>query len=111
MSAKFTPGPWIVTVEYGTHVIRGASVRHNENGVEFQWRDYVASTWGGEHADNARLIAAAPAMLDALQEALEYFEDREDVDDGPDGEPSANAEMSVAITLRAAIAKAIGEQS
>jgi len=78
-AAKHTPGPWVVTVECGAHVIRGASIPHNENGVEFEWRDYVASTWGGEHADNAGLLAAAPELLEALQ-WMEMFHPRDGED-------------------------------
>lgn len=67
MSAEFTPGPWIVTQECGAHVIRGADLdRKSDSGVDYKWRDYVASTWGGENEANARLIASAPELLAAL---------------------------------------------
>jgi len=32
---------------------------------------HVASTWGGPHLPNARVIAAAPEMLAALEKAVE----------------------------------------
>ncbi len=67
MSAKHTPGPWIVTVDCGAHVIRGAEEQHQDLGTSYLWRDYVASTWGGESEANARLIAAAPELLAALK--------------------------------------------
>jgi hypothetical protein len=82
---KHTPGPWIITQEsYGT-VIRGAEVVRESDGYEYPFREYVASTWG-ERSDttdaDARLIAAAPEMLDALRRAsmaLAWASDREPV--------------------------------
>lgn len=49
---------------------------------------------------NASLIAAAPAMVGALYEALIYFEDREDINYEGTG---PNAEMSIATEIRAAL--------
>lgn len=42
-------------------------------------------------------------VFEALTQALEYFEDREDVKDGSYGEPSPNREMSLAQLCRDAI--------
>jgi hypothetical protein len=42
-------------------------------------------------------------LVAALNEALEYFEDREDVVDGDYGEPAPNKEMQLAQSLRAAL--------
>lgn len=42
-------------------------------------------------------------LVAALEEALEYFEDREDVRDGPYGDPVPNTEMSMAQSIRAAL--------
>lgn len=56
MSTKPTPGPWHVAT--GGQQIRSA-------------RDQIARVWmmrGGEGVANARLIAAAPDLLAALQE-------------------------------------------
>jgi hypothetical protein len=44
----------------------------------------------------------------AINEALEYFEDREDVVDGDYGEPAPNREMALAQVLRAALENAHG---
>jgi hypothetical protein len=58
---------------------------------------------------NARLIACAPDLLDALQDALEYIEACSDVRDGPDGVPQPNRAMQLAEPIRAVIAKAEGK--
>jgi len=99
MSAH-TPGPWKV---YGT---RSRTV----------WGEKAICTVHGTRNDideqrdaNARLIAAAPDMLTALHEALEFAEDQEDVIDGPDGEPQANKAMRLAQMLREVIGKAEGK--
>lgn len=97
MSAH-TPGPWIVTEDCETRVIRGADVEQTEGGVTYSFRDYVASTWGGPHEANARLIAAAPELLVALQEIMADMES--DFGTGYDYKKA-----------RAAIAKATGAQS
>lgn len=59
------------------------------------------------HAANARLIAASPEMFDALAEALEYFEDREDADHNG-ARFVANKEMQIAEMIRLALRKALG---
>ena len=63
-----TPGPWSVeevkdldgTVLF--HVIYAPDGKH------------LSSTWGNPHLGNARLIAAAPDLLEALQQALLLIE-------------------------------------
>lgn len=65
--SSHTPGPWIVTEDYGTHVIRGADAERTEGGVTYSFRDYVASTWGGPNEADARLIAAGPEILKVLE--------------------------------------------
>ena len=42
-------------------------------------------------------------LENACFEALEYFEDRQDVDDGDYGEPQANKEMQLASRLKEAM--------
>lgn len=46
-------------------------------------------------------------VIEALTQALEYFEDREDVVDGSYGEPSPNREMSLAQLCRDALARVV----
>ena len=55
MSAKHTPGPWLVR---GKQSIRGFK------------GEYIASANWNNGAANARLIAAAPDLLIALREVL-----------------------------------------
>lgn len=55
---------------------------------------------------DATLIAAAPDLLAACEEALEYIADQEDVVDGDYGQPKPNRAMNLAQALRDAIAKA-----
>lgn len=69
----------------------------------------VAKVFDDEwHKDRARLIAAAPDLLAALEECAAWFADRADTKDGA-GEcdpPGPNAEMSMQQMCDAAIAEA-----
>ena len=110
MSA-FTPGPWSVRLSKSGYPYQIVAPRESDKAAG---RVGSAITrWGSislpsseEGQANARLIAAAPDLLAALQDALEFAEDQEDTEDGPDGRPQANDAMLLAQTLRAAIAKA-----
>ena len=100
MTTKHTPGPWYVgsgTYE-GRNIYSVASVTDDEG---FTYQPIVASAeddgidcWDA----NARLIAAAPALL----EALKWMVLRTEGGEYPDGKCLEDA--------RAAIAKATGEQ-
>lgn len=82
--SKHTPGPW--------HFANGVQIRSDKH--------QIAKVWmmrGGEGAANARLIAAAPDMLEVL-EAVETLVTRDRHDD-------INID-----SLRAVIAKVRGEQ-
>jgi len=74
MKTKHTPGPWSVT-EHGwsqtgiyTDGVRIALIDIYDEATEENQDELEAST-----AANARLIAAAPDLLDALQEAKHMF--------------------------------------
>ena len=77
MEQKHTPGPWIYGPEVGPDCTRIdaenglviAAVRSREITSWEQSRPIYS--WSEEGAANARLIAAAPELLDALQEIVE----------------------------------------
>jgi hypothetical protein len=107
-AAKFTPGPW-------TAMLKPAPSRDDHG-----WRamamcglswmvaaPYKVAFECWDNEANARLIAAAPDLLDALEEAregLRWYQDAHPEDtDGSDDEAMAR--------IDAAIAKATGEAS
>lgn len=98
MSAKHTPGPWTAQND-GRDII---SIQHNNNdpgAISMTLAKVTARmTWRSQAEANARLIAAAPDLIEALKacdEAMSYM-----------------SEYDIPITLpdmvKAAIAKAIG---
>lgn len=110
MTAKHTPGPWVVrtidqslaTVETqdGEYIICTAA--------QLRWDD-----WKTEHAErkaNARLIAAAPELLEAAKLVLEWYE-AEDNHSGTDFYQRMQMCRDSEDAIRAAIAKATGEQT
>ena len=84
-----TPGPWRFVSDVGAHVIR-------QQRSDGEFEGYIASTWGGEHIGNARLIAAAPELLEALMAMYDEFNSG-DINSG---------EAGVLIKAAAAILKA-----
>jgi len=89
----FTPGPWKIRMSgsVGTDRMLIASVYPMEDERP------------EENAANARLIAAAPDLLAALQELADDIADRFDMDS-----PSTNPGMKSAVKqARAAIARAL----
>lgn len=57
---------------------------------------------------NVRLIAASPALLEALEIAADALDNYSDVNDGEDG-PVPNTAMSALVQVRAAIEKAVAK--
>lgn len=49
---------------------------------------------------NAKLIAAAPELLEALQDVLETLDQYSDVEDGDYGQPKANEAMRATSTIK-----------
>ena len=99
MNTKHTPGEWRASA---MEMDPGAWRLLNRGKIDIVRRgqDVIAAVWcgddkDGEEAANARLIAAAPELLEALQQAEEWLT----------GWASAEPYLSV---IRAAIAKATG---
>jgi hypothetical protein len=111
---KHTPGPWVQVPQTNG----GTLIAHPfETGKQMSPRglrvicftmDRASSLF--EDEANARLIAAAPGLLEALEYALPYFEACV-----PNPRNGVNADYSVdvncVIRARAAIAKATGSAS
>jgi hypothetical protein len=104
---KHTPGPWFWTAprKVGEHHPAGSvyEVRANYS-LDDKWRGYVTGVLAGSaNAEaNARLIAAAPDMLAALQEVEWIFDGEEDITNN--GGP--NNAMKALQVVRAALRKA-----
>ena len=92
--SKHTPGPWHTAGEQGVQ-IRSA-------------KDQIAKVWtmrGNEWKANARLIAAAPELLEALQSIADCCDEEHAARD------YASRQAEIRGIARAAIAKATGEQA
>lgn len=111
METKFTPGPWFSDQE--GNVWRREPAELYQNGGKVAGDKPIAVTrrgWteegeiGYPFKDNARLIAAAPELFAALQEAIEIIESL----DGRDNSCNPMTDIS---DLRAVLAKSTGEQA
>ena len=89
--AKHTPGPWHVGMKPGPIV-------YGEDGAQVAPL-HVPMVPKEENRANARLIAAAPELLEALENLLEHVENRD----------ALGAYWADPMAARAAIAKAKGE--
>jgi hypothetical protein len=67
--SKHTPGPWVAVSRTNAHIDIEAPKQHG------YVARHVASTGHGNHEANARLITAAPELLEALRELLSETED------------------------------------
>jgi hypothetical protein len=102
MSTKHTPGPWFYT---GKH--NDCEVRYVGTNREDHYHEEVATLYHGEGEEqiaNARLIAAAPELL----EALKWYVENDDTNIGMEGNEFWEEGLERG---KAAIAKATGEQS
>lgn len=70
MSSKHTPGPWVVTPHPDTHVdVFGVGEIMDDKEMQYA----LSHTFCYQNAEaNARLIAAAPELLEALVIARDY---------------------------------------
>lgn len=104
MEKKHTPGPWQLKVaEFGgPHEVSFAPKSYGRIASVFTpgFQNLPEAPTTQECEANARLIAAAPDLLEALEAALEYL------DANPDDYSNPRANIA-----RAAIAKALGESA
>jgi hypothetical protein len=111
----FTPGPWIVTGDLQDGYLRIRDAASEE---------VLATTDDGGHVDpqfaidddiieaNARLIAAAPELYEALETAARRFRDYEQIHrlkGTEEGYLKADKNADLAIYCEAALAKARGQ--
>ncbi len=97
---KFTPGPWLVEWHGFNLTIGTPSTNSNRQ------HDYVvADTCGNSLVDiaNARLIASAPALLDACRSAAEFLDIFEELSEGVFGQWAERRKL-----IKAAITAAEG---
>ena len=97
MSAEYTPGPWHTAGDQGVQI---RSEKHQ-----------IAKIWtmrGNEWKANARLITAAPDLLEAAKLALQSAESW--IYDQLDGTSLLESALAELEPVRAAIAKATGGQ-
>lgn len=99
-NVNFTPGPWTATINLEHDGEWSYLIAHDGGRIAGNIKIDIASETSKA---NARLIAAAPEMLDALKTALEF------VDSGGLGEGiNAHAKATLEQFLSKAIAKAEG---
>jgi hypothetical protein len=109
--SKHTPGPWVFEYRDGKHPLNDCNGSRIDglwaiNG-EFILGDVTGWDGGyfGPNKANARLIAAAPDLLEALEKLLAMF-DAEIQKNEYDGISMLEARLAEADFARAAIAKA-----
>ena len=102
--SKHTPGPWKLELgrDGAPRGLRGPAEVEHRNIVN--WNGFSSPTKPASMA-NARLIAAAPELLEALDGMLEVYGGEHEAD----GLPKHEIELNLIAYARAAIAKARGE--
>ena len=96
MSAKHTPGPWKINADC-------PMAEHGQISIETDGYYIALLDAGARQTANARLIAAAPDLLDALQDYDDAFTGFD-----PSSKESRHRMRLAVIKARAAIAKAGG---
>lgn len=104
---QHTPGPWTAVTQ--THDIKGRELDFPESVVQINQIPggvVARMTMQVEHKANARLIAAAPEMLEALRLLMKA----EDMQNGARGGCTMGAISSAIDAARLAITKATGSK-
>lgn len=107
--SKHTPGPWWVALgsAFGGRCYSGISSKNHDFLAEVVVQMEDDDKWAEQLQANARLISAAPELLQALQSMLQWMPVYPAGADGIVGGREAHAEAIKA--ARAAIAKATGK--
>jgi hypothetical protein len=105
MTTNHTPGPWTVDPTDMSFVIRGEGGSMLVCSMSWHQQKRKPHPFKEESATNARLIAAAPYLLAALEKHVEWVE--RDKDGAID--PGWDYDTMVGQYIRAAIARARGE--
>jgi len=114
MSNAHTPGPWVLTIKPAEHdadftvaeIEQPRSVKYRGAVTRMQSAEHIYGIGREELIANARLIAAAPDMLEALKPFADLG-----VGSGPDDEVDAHSYRILRGAIRrarAALAKAEG---
>ncbi|GGD11873.1 hypothetical protein [Aureimonas glaciei] len=74
MSADYTPGPWCIAHRKGVLAVRGAATEHVAQ-ISSVFQIGYGPTSSEEAKANARLIAASPELLEALQSVMAEWRD------------------------------------
>lgn len=115
MTTTHTPGPW-QSSEMTMIAKDWAALNRGKLNIVVRGSDVIAAVWCGDdrnttEAANARLIAAAPDMIEALRQAEVALASELDMRNAADDVQDAKYHVPVAPALeavRAAIAKAEG---
>lgn len=114
----YTPGPWTEPRTYKDSkgrptqaiIYGGAKPSPSGNGLRTVAVLDLVACYGEETEDNARLIAAAPELLEALEAAVQDFLSFHAIDyEDSDGNPNEDQWPAWVKQARAAIAKAKGD--
>jgi hypothetical protein len=117
MSAKHTPGPWTAVPNGGDDedpraVLVAVRDQYGDWTVLADCRNrWLADDVSGDEEANARLVAAAPDMLEALEHAKWWIETTCQYahEEGTSVDSLASGKTSALKPILAAIAKATGE--
>ena len=117
MSTEHTPGPWLLEQQLGTGDSDcGWSVLEREQNpyrgeiCHITDAEHIAGITKAERDANARLIAAAPELLEAMRALVKHFPTDSEMDQIGFTKESVTEACDAYDAARVAIAKATGEQ-